>query len=177
MTHKVVSRDEWVAARKAFLAAEKEFTRARDRLSERRRELPWVKVDKTYIFDGPGGKETLSDLFAGKGQLIVQHFMFDPSWDAGCKSCSFLPGRQALSQAAALGRALVVVQGRRDERSVKAAVRPAGQKPPAFLVRDPAAWMGKCLPLGSPAAELGQEVDAAEMLGVLVAVKGRRNEA
>jgi len=89
MEPRVVSRDEWVAARKAFLAEEREFTKARDRLSERRRELPWVKVDKEYVFDGPNGKESLSDLFAGKSQLIVQHFMFDPSWDAGCKSCSF----------------------------------------------------------------------------------------
>jgi len=89
MKHKVVSRDEWTAARTAFLAEEKEFTRARDRLSEARRALPWVKVDKAYVFDGPHGKESLSDLFAGRSQLIVQHFMFDPSWDAGCKSCSF----------------------------------------------------------------------------------------
>jgi len=89
MKHKVVSRDEWVAARMAFLAEEKEFTRARDQLSERRRELPWVRVDKEYVFDGPNGKASLSDLFAGKSQLIVQHFMFDPSWDVGCKSCSF----------------------------------------------------------------------------------------
>jgi predicted dithiol-disulfide oxidoreductase (DUF899 family) len=89
MKHKVVSRDEWVAARKAFLAEEKEFTRARDRLSERRRELPWVEVEKSYVFDSPNGKEPLSDLFGGKSQLIVYHFMYDPSWDAGCKSCSF----------------------------------------------------------------------------------------
>jgi len=89
MEHKVVSRDQWVSARKAFLAEEKEFTKARDRLSERRRELPWVEVDKAYVFDGPDGKETLGDLFGGKGQLIVYHFMYAPDWDAGCKSCSF----------------------------------------------------------------------------------------
>jgi len=89
MQHKVVSRDEWIAARKQLLSEEKEFTRARDRLSARRRELPWVKVDKTYVFDGPAGKETLSDLFAGSSQLLVYHFMFGPDWTEGCPSCSF----------------------------------------------------------------------------------------
>jgi predicted dithiol-disulfide oxidoreductase (DUF899 family) len=87
--HKVVSQDEWIEARKRFLAKEKEFTKARDALSRERRELPWVRVEKQYAFDGPNGKETLSDLFAQRRQLIVQHFMFDPSWDAACKSCSF----------------------------------------------------------------------------------------
>src|SRR5437870_9368177 len=75
MEHKVVPRDEWLIARKALLAREKEFTRARDELSRQRRELPWVKVDKPYRFDGPDGSETLSDLFAGRSQLIVYHFM------------------------------------------------------------------------------------------------------
>lgn len=87
--HKVVSGDEWIAARKELLAREKEFTRLRDELSRQRRELPWVKVEKNYVFDGPNGKETLADLFAGRSQLVVYHFMFDPSWKAGCKSCSF----------------------------------------------------------------------------------------
>src|SRR5512146_1724784 len=87
--HKIVSRDEWLEARKKLLAREKEFTRLRDQLSQERRELPWVRVDKKYIFDGPGGKETLPDLFEGRGQLIVYHFMFDPDWEAGCPHCSF----------------------------------------------------------------------------------------
>jgi predicted dithiol-disulfide oxidoreductase (DUF899 family) len=87
--HKIVSRDEWIAARREHLAKEKELTRLRDQLSRERRELPWVRVDKTYAFDGPRGQETLADLFDGRSQLIVQHFMFDPSWDEGCKSCSF----------------------------------------------------------------------------------------
>jgi len=87
--HKVVSRDEWLTARKSFLAREKDFTRQRDELARQRRELPWVKVDKSYIFDGPDGKETLSDLFAGRSQLIVDHFMFGPDWNEGCPSCSF----------------------------------------------------------------------------------------
>src|SRR6478609_9954692 len=87
--HKVVSQSEWLAARKAFLENEKRFTRARDELSRQRRELPWVKVDKPYVFDGPQGKETLSELFDGRSQLIVYHFMFGPDWDAGCKHCSF----------------------------------------------------------------------------------------
>ena len=87
--HKVVSRDEWLTARKSFLAKEKEFTRQRDELARQRRELPWVKVEKAYLFDGPGGKETLSDLFAGRRQLIVNHFMFGADWNEGCPSCSF----------------------------------------------------------------------------------------
>jgi predicted dithiol-disulfide oxidoreductase (DUF899 family) len=86
---KVVSRDEWLAARTAFLAKEKEFTRLREELSRQRRELPWVRVEKRYVFDGPGGQETLADLFAGRSQLVVYHFMFSPESDAGCKSCSF----------------------------------------------------------------------------------------
>lgn len=86
---KVVSRDDWIAARKALLAKEKEFTRLRDRLSAERRALPWVRVDEKYVFEGPGGKETLGGLFGGKRQLIVYHFMFHPDWNEGCKSCSF----------------------------------------------------------------------------------------
>ena len=87
--HKIVSRGEWLEARKAHLAHEKEYTRARDRLSEERRALPWVKVDKTYVFDGSKGQQALADLFAGRSQLVVQHFMFAPDWSEGCKSCSF----------------------------------------------------------------------------------------
>ena len=90
MEHRIVSRDEWLGARKAHLAREKEFTRLRDRLSAERRDLPWVKVEKPYVFDGPDGKETLADLFAGRSQLIVYHFMLGPEWEEGCKSCSFL---------------------------------------------------------------------------------------
>ena len=86
--HKVVSKQEWLEARKAFLAKEKEFTRLRDQLNQERRNLPWVKVEKEYIFDGPNGKETLSDLFEGRSQLIVYHFMFGPGWGAGCPHCS-----------------------------------------------------------------------------------------
>lgn len=87
--HQVVSREEWLLARKAHLAQEKEFTRLRDQLSQQRRALPWVKVDKEYIFEGPNGKESLSELFAGRSQLLVYHFMFGPDWDEGCPSCSF----------------------------------------------------------------------------------------
>jgi len=87
--HKVVSQAEWVEARQRFLAQEKEFTRQRDELSRARRELPWVRVEKPYLFEGPDGQESLADLFAGRHQLIVQHFMFDPAWEVGCKSCSF----------------------------------------------------------------------------------------
>jgi predicted dithiol-disulfide oxidoreductase (DUF899 family) len=87
--HQVVSREEWLAARTAFLAKEKELTRLQDELHRQRRALPWVAVEKPYVFDGPRGKETLADLFAGKSQLVVYHFMFSPEWDAGCKHCSF----------------------------------------------------------------------------------------
>ena len=87
--HPVVSREEWLAARKALLAAEKDFTRLRDELSRQRRALPWVKVDKQYVFDGPSGEETLADLFEQRSQLIVYHFMFPPDWDEGCPHCSF----------------------------------------------------------------------------------------
>ena len=87
--HKVVSAKDWVEARKAFLAKEKEFTRARDALSQARRELPWMSVGKEYVFEGADGKKTLAELFDGHSQLIVYHFMFDPSWEAGCRHCSF----------------------------------------------------------------------------------------
>jgi predicted dithiol-disulfide oxidoreductase (DUF899 family) len=87
--HRSVPREEWLEARRAHLAREKEFTRARDRLAEERRALPWLKVDKDYVFDGPQGRAKLADLFEGRPQLVVQHFMFAPDWDAGCKSCSF----------------------------------------------------------------------------------------
>jgi predicted dithiol-disulfide oxidoreductase (DUF899 family) len=88
--HKVVSPKEWTASRKELLKKEKEFTRLRDELSKQRRDLPWEKVEKQYVFDGPNGKETLADLFGGKSQLIVYHFMLGPDWEAGCPSCSFL---------------------------------------------------------------------------------------
>ena len=88
MAHAIVSQDEWLAARKALLAKEKEFSKARDQLSAARRALPWVKVEKNYVFDGPAGKETLADLFDGRSQLIVYHFMFGPDWNAGCPHCS-----------------------------------------------------------------------------------------
>lgn len=89
-TPKVVSHEDWIEARKNFLSKEKEFTRLRDELSQERRELPWEKVATDYVFDGPDGKESLSDLFDGRSQLIVYHFMYGPDWDEGCKSCSFL---------------------------------------------------------------------------------------
>ncbi|HEX2742656.1 MAG TPA: DUF899 domain-containing protein [Rubrobacter sp.] len=85
---KVVSRDEWLAARKELLAKEKEFTRQRDTLNAERRMLPMVRIDKDYVFEGPEAKAGLLDLFEGRRQLIVVHFMFDPGWDAGCSSCS-----------------------------------------------------------------------------------------
>ena len=89
MQHQVVSRDEWLAARTELLRKEKEFTRLRDQLTAERRALPWVKVEKTYVFDGPNGPETLADLFDGRSQLVVKHFMFGPDWSEGCVGCSF----------------------------------------------------------------------------------------
>jgi predicted dithiol-disulfide oxidoreductase (DUF899 family) len=90
MQHRVVSREDWLTARKELLKKEKEFTRLRDRLSAERRELPWVRVEKDYVFDGPDGKETLSELFEGRSQLMIYHFMFAPGWEQGCPSCSFV---------------------------------------------------------------------------------------
>jgi predicted dithiol-disulfide oxidoreductase (DUF899 family) len=87
--HKIVAKDEWLAARKQLLAKEKEFTRLRDQLSEQRRALPWERVDKDYVFEGPKGKESLAQLFEGRSQLVVYHFMFAPEAEAPCKSCSF----------------------------------------------------------------------------------------
>lgn len=98
MEHKVVSHDEWVEARKRHLDEEKQFTRLRDRLSQARRDLPWELVDKDYVFEGPGGRRTLRDLFERRGQLVIYHAMFSPetatpktSWtrDAACTACSF----------------------------------------------------------------------------------------
>ncbi|HTY84422.1 MAG TPA: thioredoxin family protein [Silvibacterium sp.] len=86
---RVVSGEEWLAARRDLLAREKQLTREYDAVRALRRELPWVKVEKNYVFDGPNGKETLSDLFAGRSQLIVRHFMFGPGWKEGCVGCSF----------------------------------------------------------------------------------------
>jgi predicted dithiol-disulfide oxidoreductase (DUF899 family) len=88
--HKVVSHDEWVAARKELLAKEKEFSRQRDDISRQRRELPWEKVEKNYTFDGSNGKETLADLFGKHSQLLMYHFMLGPGWKEGCPSCSYL---------------------------------------------------------------------------------------
>jgi predicted dithiol-disulfide oxidoreductase (DUF899 family) len=87
--HKVVSDSEWIAARKRLLTKEKKFSKARDELARQRRALPWVKVEKEYLFEGPGGRETLAQLFANKRQLIVYHFMFGPDWKDGCPHCSF----------------------------------------------------------------------------------------
>jgi len=86
---KIVSQTEWLKAREELLAQEKKFTKERDALSRQRREMPWVEVTKPYQFETPDGKKSLADLFAGKSQLIVYHFMFHPDWTAGCKSCSF----------------------------------------------------------------------------------------
>jgi predicted dithiol-disulfide oxidoreductase (DUF899 family) len=88
--HDVVSRDRWIAQRKTLLQREKELTRLRDQIARERRALPWVRVDKPYVFDAPEGRRTLADLFEGRRQLFVQHFMFAPEWDEGCRSCSYM---------------------------------------------------------------------------------------
>lgn len=90
MEHSVVSREEWLEARRALLVKEKEMTRMRDRVNAARLALPWVKVDKDYVFDTPAGAKTLTDLFDGRSQLVIYHFMFGPDWEAGCPGCSFL---------------------------------------------------------------------------------------
>jgi predicted dithiol-disulfide oxidoreductase (DUF899 family) len=86
----VVSENEWLVARRDLLRREKELTQLRDQVSEHRRQLPWVRVEKEYVFAGSDGKETLADLFDGRSQLIVYHFMLGPGWEEGCKSCSYL---------------------------------------------------------------------------------------
>ena len=88
--HRIATREEWLAERKALLAKEKALTRARDALAEERRALPWVRVEKDYAFDGPDGPVSLAELFAGRSQLVVYHFMFGPDWEEGCVGCSFL---------------------------------------------------------------------------------------
>jgi predicted dithiol-disulfide oxidoreductase (DUF899 family) len=87
--HLIVSHEEWIEARERFLAKEKAFTHLRDELSRERQALPWERVEKHYVFESEKGKETLADLFGKYNQLIIYHFMFDPDWDLGCKSCSF----------------------------------------------------------------------------------------
>lgn len=89
MNHAIVSQEEWITARKALLLKEKELTAAFDQLNEERRKLPWVRIDKEYVFDTPRGKRTLAELFEGRSQLVVYHFMFAPGWKAGCVGCSF----------------------------------------------------------------------------------------
>ena len=88
--HEIVSREGWLAARKALLTLEKEETKLRDRVRAERLTLPWVRIDKTYTFDTPEGRRSLADLFDGRSQLIVYHFMYGPDWEAGCPGCSFL---------------------------------------------------------------------------------------
>lgn len=88
--HRVVSKDEWLAERKALLAREKELTRLGDEIASERRALPWVRIEKDYAFDAPGGRRTLAELFEGRRQLLVQHFMFAPGWEQGCPSCSYM---------------------------------------------------------------------------------------
>jgi predicted dithiol-disulfide oxidoreductase (DUF899 family) len=87
-SHPVVSHEEWLEARRQLLAMEKTFTRERDRISAERRALPWERVDKSYVFDTPQGKQTLAELFGACSQLIIYHFMFGPDWEQPCKSCS-----------------------------------------------------------------------------------------
>jgi predicted dithiol-disulfide oxidoreductase (DUF899 family) len=89
MAHKVVSEADWIEARKQVLAEEKALAKARERVAAARRDLPWVKIEKQYEFDTIDGRKTLSDLFDGRSQLYVQHFMFGPDWEAGCPGCSF----------------------------------------------------------------------------------------
>jgi predicted dithiol-disulfide oxidoreductase (DUF899 family) len=109
--HPLVSKDEWLAARRLLLAREKELTAQRDLVNAERRRLPWLPVDKAYVFDGPKGRESLADLFEGRSQLIVYHFMFGPDWKEGCPSCSFLSDHidGALAHLAARDITLAVV--------------------------------------------------------------------
>jgi predicted dithiol-disulfide oxidoreductase (DUF899 family) len=90
MTTHIVTHDKWLEARRDLLAAEKDLTRRSDEVARLRRQLPWVRVEKDYVFDGPDGRQTLADLFDGRRQLLVQHFMLAPGWEEGCKSCSYM---------------------------------------------------------------------------------------
>lgn len=90
VNHPVVSRDQWIAERKKLLAREKELTRLSDQIARERRALPWARLEKNYVFDAPEGRRALADLFEGRRQLLVQHFMFVPGWEQGCKSCSYM---------------------------------------------------------------------------------------
>jgi predicted dithiol-disulfide oxidoreductase (DUF899 family) len=90
VNHPIVSSERWVSERKELLAREKELTRLHDQIARERRALPWERVEKDYVFDAPEGRRTLSDLFGGRRQLLVQHFMFGPGWEQGCPSCSFM---------------------------------------------------------------------------------------
>lgn len=109
--HKTVTRDEWIEARRSLLAEEKAFAKARDSLAAKRRALPWNKVDTNYVFDTETGSKTLADLFDGRSQLIIQHFMFGPDWEEGCPSCSFWSDNfnQTVPHLAARDVAFVVV--------------------------------------------------------------------
>lgn len=116
--HRIVSREAWLKERVALLAEEKRLTRERDALAAKVRDLPWVKVDKQYVFDGPPRKMTLGDLFGSRTQLIVYHFMFDPTWSQGCKSCSFVADHY---------NPLVVHLAHRDIAMVTVSKAPIGQ--------------------------------------------------
>ncbi len=105
----IVSRERWIAAREQLLAREKQLTRLRDEVTRARAAMPWVRVEQEYVFHGPDGEETLEQLFAGRGQLIVYHFMFDPSWEAGCKSCSFIADHYSGSVAHLAARDVTLV--------------------------------------------------------------------
>jgi predicted dithiol-disulfide oxidoreductase (DUF899 family) len=88
--HSILTREQWIAERRKLLAREKELTRLHDSIAQARRALPWVQIDKDYVFASPGGPRALADLFGGRRQLLVQHFMFGPGWEQGCRSCSFM---------------------------------------------------------------------------------------
>ncbi len=109
--HKIASREEWLAERRKLLLAEKELSRQHDRLAAVRRELPWVRIEKRYVFDGPNGQETLADLFEGRSQLLIYHFMLGPDMEEGCPSCSLVADHfdATLPHLAARDSTLVVV--------------------------------------------------------------------
>jgi predicted dithiol-disulfide oxidoreductase (DUF899 family) len=129
--HTIVSSEEWVAARKKLLEKEKELTKLQDELTRHRRALPWEKVEKRYVFEGPDGEETLADLFAGRSQLIVYHFMFGPDWPEGCPSCSMVADH--------LGGSLVHLA----QRDVTLAVVSRARQPQIDAFRERMGWRFK----------------------------------
>ena len=129
--HRIVSHQQWLAERKALLEREKELTRLHDQIARERRALPWVRMEKDYVFETPQGPRRLADLFDGRHQLVMQHFMLPPGWEQGCKSCSYMADHTdaTLAHLAARDTSFVAFRGRRSPTSSASASAWAGRSP------------------------------------------------